>query len=225
MSECILECKGLKKSFPSPHGEIEVLRSVDLKLQSGESLSIRGESGSGKSTFLSVVSALENPDEGLLFWQGESVFDKSSSWQAKRRGAFMGMVFQAYYLIPELNALENVLMASRIAGKFSRKTKKRAETLLERVGLGERMKHLSGQLSGGECQRVAIARALLNEPSLLLADEPTGNLDEATGKSIMEILLKLCTEEKTSMILVTHNPDFAERTERGLFLSKGQMKG
>jgi len=223
MDDCILKCNGLKKTFPSPHGEIQVLCAVDMHVYSGESVSIRGESGSGKSTLLSILSALERPNAGTLFWRGESVLERTAAWQARYRSTFMGMVFQAYYLIPELNALENVCMAGRIAGKFDRVLQQRAEELLVRVGLQERLQHLTYQLSGGECQRVAIARALLNRPQLLLADEPTGNLDEKTGEVVMDILLRLCSEEQTAMLLVTHNPEFASRTDRKFHLKAGAL--
>lgn len=223
MAECVLKCRALQKTFPSPHGAIQVLSGIDCEVGAGESVSIRGESGSGKSTLLSILSALEEPDAGMLWWQGQSVLGQSASWQARYRSRFMGMVFQAYYLIPELNALENVVMASRIAGRCNKAAKQRAAELLARVGLQERAKHLTHQLSGGECQRVAIARALLNHPQLILADEPTGNLDEKTGEVVMNMLLQLCAEEQTGMILVTHNPDFAQRTDRQLFLKSGAL--
>ena len=223
MSEPLLVCQDIQKSFASPHGKISVLRSIGFSLSPGESLSIRGESGSGKSTLLSIIAALEQPDCGELYWRGEPVLAKSSKWQAQYRATFLGMVFQAYYLVPELNALENVIMASRIAKQYNRAAKQRAVELLERVGLKERMRHLTHQLSGGERQRVAIARALLNRPPLILADEPTGNLDEATGEAVMALLLQLCRDEAVGMVLVTHNSDFAERTDRSLVLKAGKL--
>lgn len=219
----ILSSSGLAKTFKGPDGEVRVLESVDLSVASGESVSIRGESGAGKTTLLYLVSALETPDQGELLWEGENVLKKSAAWRAKKRGDFMGFVFQAYYLIPELNALENVLIAKRLIGKVTPEDHQRAAELLERVGLKERLRHTGQQLSGGERQRVALARALINRPRLLLADEPTGNLDEHTGDEVMELLLNLSEEEQTALVLVTHNPQFAARTQRHMFLKAGEM--
>ena len=220
----ILETQALKKAFPGPSGKVAVLDCVDLAVNTGESLSIRGESGAGKTTLLYLLTALEQPDEGTVYWEGKNIFKKSPNWRAKRRGQLIGFVFQAYHLVPELNALENVILAHRIVnGRVNRHTTQHAKELLERVGLAERMNHLSNQLSGGECQRVAIARALINKPPLIMADEPTGNLDEATGIEVMELLLNLCDNDQTSLVLVTHNPAFAQRTQHQLFLSAGNI--
>lgn len=224
MSNVILQTRNLAKTFKGPDNEIRVLESIDLTVSTSESVSIRGESGAGKTTLLYLISALETPNQGELFWEGEDVLKKSATWRARRRGAFMGFVFQAYYLIPELNALENVIVAKRLLGRVTPDDRKRAIELLERVGLKDRMKHTGGQLSGGERQRIALARALINRPSLILADEPTGNLDEHTGDEMMELLLGLCEAEKTALVLVTHNPGFAERTDKRLFLHAGEMQ-
>lgn len=223
-SDILLESRGLVKSFPGGlEGEISVLSGIDFKISRGETVSIRGESGSGKSTLLNVLSGLETAESGDLLWNGESVSKRSLSWLAARRAKFIGFVFQAYYLAPELNALENVLLGARIAGRVDRAVVDRAEALLKKVGMGHRLKHSSTKLSGGERQRVAVARALINNPPLVLADEPTGNLDEATGEAVMELLLNLATEEGKSLVLVTHNPDFAARTQRQLHLHLGQF--
>lgn len=220
----LIEAKGLAKQFPGAEARISVLDGVDFALRAGESVSIRGESGSGKSTLLNVLSGLERADAGQLFWQGKDVSRYSLSKLAGARTRFMGFVFQAYYLAPELNALENVLLGARIAGRVDAVVRERAEALLIRVGLGERVRHASTKLSGGERQRVAVARALINDPPLVLADEPTGNLDEATGQSVMDLLLELAGESAKSLILVTHNPAFATRTDRHLNLHLGQLK-
>lgn len=225
MSNTVLHSQGLVKAFKGPEGIVRVLNEVDLSVREGESVSVRGESGAGKTTLLYLISALETPDRGELLWQGEHVFKRSATWRARRRAEFLGFVFQAYYLIPELNALENVLIARRLLGRIRREDRQRAEELLERVGLAERMQHNSGQLSGGECQRVALARALFNRPALLLADEPTGNLDEHTGEEVMALLLGLCRNEKTALVLVTHNPEFASQTDSRLFLRAGAIQG
>jgi lipoprotein-releasing system ATP-binding protein len=221
----VLEAKGIKKSFSTPHREkIHVIDDVDLILRSGESLSIRGESGAGKTTLLNLITMLERPDKGEVFWDGKAVSHKKNSHLAKHRGIFFGLVFQSHYLIPELNAIENVLMARRLIGPVEAADKKRAKDLLIEVGLKKRINHLSTQLSGGEAQRVSIARALMNEPRVIVADEPTGNLDEKTGLEVMHLLLNLCGGINTSLILVTHNPEFAEKTQRQGFLTLGKFE-
>ena len=221
--DIILEAKQLGKSFPGPDGAISVLNGVNFKLRRGESVSICGESGSGKSTLLNVLSGLENTDVGELLWNGQQVSGRSLSWLAARRTNYIGFVFQSYYLAPELNALENVLLGARIAGRINSTVIDRAEALLKRVGMGHRLRHGSSKLSGGERQRVAVARALINDPPLVLADEPTGNLDEATGVAVMDLLLELAGEEAKSLVLVTHNPEFAKRTQHQLTLHLGQF--
>lgn len=220
----LIEAKGLAKQFPGAEARISVLDGVDFDLRAGESVSIRGESGSGKSTLLNVLSGLERADAGQLCWKGRDVSRYSLSKLAAARTRFMGFVFQAYYLAPELNALENVLMGARIAGRVDSSVRERAEALLVRVGLGQRIRHAATKLSGGERQRVAVARALINDPPLVLADEPTGNLDEATGQSVMDLLLEIAGESAKSLILVTHNPEFAARTDRQLNLHLGELK-
>jgi putative ABC transport system ATP-binding protein/lipoprotein-releasing system ATP-binding protein len=217
MNEPVVSAKGLRKSYRSGDRRLEVLRGVDLDVAAGESVSIRGESGSGKSTLLHLLAGLDSMDAGTLLWEG------SAGPSAGGRARFLGMVFQAYYLIPELNACENVLMARRIAGRPDRAAFARADDLIARVGLAERARHLPSQLSGGECQRVAVARALMNSPRLILADEPTGNLDEQTADSVMELLLGLCSETGTALVLVTHNAGYAARTKRRFFLHLGVL--
>ena len=222
-NDIILEAKGLGKSFPSPDGGIPVLKGVDFALRRGESVSIRGESGSGKSTLLNVLSGLETTDTGTLYWDSQQVSGRSLSWLAARRTGYIGFVFQSYYLAPELNALENVLLGARIAGRIDSTVTDRAVALLKRVDMGHRIRHSSTKLSGGERQRVAVARALINDPPLVLADEPTGNLDESTGLAVMDLLLELTGEAAKSLVLVTHNPKFALRTQRELTLHLGQF--
>jgi predicted ABC-type transport system involved in lysophospholipase L1 biosynthesis ATPase subunit len=222
-SEYLLEAKALGKGFPGADSVISVLGGVDFVLRPGESVSIRGESGSGKSTLLNVLSGLERADSGQLLWEGKDVTKYSLSKLAAARTRLMGFVFQAYYLAPELNALENVLLGARIAGRVDALVRERAEALLLRVGLKERIRHSSTKLSGGERQRVAMARAMINDPSLVLADEPTGNLDESTGLAVMDLLMEIAEESHKSLILVTHNPDFAARTQRQLTLHLGKM--
>lgn len=222
-SEYLLEAKALGKHFPGADSVISVLDGVDFTLRPGESVSIRGESGSGKSTLLNVLSGLERADSGQLFWEDKDVTKYSLSKLAAARMQFMGFVFQAYYLAPELNALENVLLGARIAGRVDAFVRERAEALLMRVGLKERIRQSSTKLSGGERQRVAVARAMINDPLLVLADEPTGNLDESTGHAVMDLLMEIAEESQKSLILVTHNLDFAARTQRQLTLHLGKM--
>jgi len=223
-ADIIIEARGLSKTFNTPLRPIQVLNEANVALREGESLSIRGESGAGKTTLLYLLSVLEKPDGGELYWQGENALQKTADWRARKRAVFMGFVFQAYYLMPELSALENVLLARRLIGRIRGEDRARASELLARVGLAERAQQIPARLSGGEKQRVAVARALMNSPPLILADEPTGNLDERTGETIMALLLSLCAEEKAGLILVTHNPAFAARTERQLFLHEGQFE-
>lgn len=216
MSDSILSAQGLRKTYLSGSERLEVLRDVSFTVAAGETVSIRGESGSGKSTLLNLIAGLDSPDAGTLTWAGEPV-------HAERRGRFLGIVFQSFYLIPEIDALANVLMASRILKAPGAAERARAKELLARVGLSERAKHLPAQLSGGERQRVAVARALMNSPQLLLADEPTGNLDEHTGDAVIELLLSLSRELKTALVLVTHNAAHAAKAQRQLFLREGVL--
>ena len=212
----ILSARALAKTFLSGTQELQVLRDATLDVAAGESVSIRGESGSGKSTLLNLLSGLDAPDSGTIDWAGEAP-------SVARRGRFLGMVFQSFYLIPELNAEENVLMGARILRPPGHTERSHARELLARVGLTERARHLPAQLSGGERQRVAVARALINLPKLVLADEPTGNLDEHTGDAVIELLLALCRETETALVLVTHNVSHALKTDRKLFLHEGVL--
>ena len=225
MNEIILRAKEIKKSFKSPNGEtIDVLRGANLEIARGQSISLRGESGAGKTTFLNVIAGLESPTSGEIYWDGQRVDNLSNSKQARLRAGFMGFVFQNYCLVPELNALENVELAARIAGKFDASARKRAKELLDSVGLSGRLRHLPSQMSGGEKQCVAIARAVMNNPRVILADEPTGNLDEATGLEVMDIFLTLCSSYSTSLLLITHNPEFAARTSAQVKLAAGVLE-
>jgi len=216
-TDAVLQAAGLTKSYRSGEKQIEVLNGVELTVAAGESVSIRGESGSGKSTLLNLLAGLDHPDAGTIRWGREAA-------APALRAHYLGMVFQAFYLIPELNARDNVLMAARIAGRLNGDARRETDEMLQRVGLGERGHHLPGQLSGGERQRVAVARALLNRPRLLLADEPTGNLDEHTGDAVIELLLSLVRETGTALVLVTHNPVHAAKTDRRQRLHEGRLE-
>jgi len=221
-----LEAKGLAKSFPYGSDRIQVLLHADLSVLAGKSVSIRGESGCGKTTLVNLLARLETADAGELSWEGKPHDPRRLPGfrDARRRAHFLGVVYQAYYLVPELNALENVLLAARLAGALNGETKKRAQELLGRMGVGNRERQLPHRLSGGERQRVVIARALLNRPAVILADEPTGNLDEHTGGEVMELLFETCREEAASLVLVTHNPSFARSTDEALFLTEGVLR-
>lgn len=223
MSDPILEVRGLSKSFRSGDRRLEVLQNIVLSVAAGETVSIRGESGSGKSTLLHLLAGLDALDAGELFWAGEAVNPLDAAARAGRRARFLGMVFQSFYLMPELDARANVLMSARIAGSIGAAEKARAEELLRRAGLAERGHHLPTQLSGGERQRVAVARALMNRPKLILADEPTGNLDEHTGEAVINLLLEVCAEQGAALVLVTHNPAHAKKTNRSLLLHEGGL--
>jgi putative ABC transport system ATP-binding protein/lipoprotein-releasing system ATP-binding protein len=196
---------------------LAVLRGVDVDVAAGESVSIRGESGSGKSTLLNLLAGLDAPDTGTVTWGG------SPETGAARRAAYLGMIFQSFYLVPELDAYSNVLLARRILGGVDAAAKARAAELLNHVGLGQRGHHLPSQLSGGERQRVALARALMNRPKLIVADEPTGNLDERTGNEVIDLLLGLCASANTALILVTHNMAHAAKTSRSLHMVAGNL--
>jgi predicted ABC-type transport system involved in lysophospholipase L1 biosynthesis ATPase subunit len=217
VSDTVLSARALKKTFRSGDALLEVLRGVDLDIAPGESVSIRGESGSGKSTLLNLLAGLDAPDSGSVAWDG------SADTGARRRASFLGMVFQSFYLVPELDACANVLLARRILGRADAAARARARELLGHVGLAERAHHLPSQLSGGERQRVALARSLMNNPRLIVADEPTGNLDERTGNAVIELLLGLCTSANTAVILVTHNAAHAAKTRRSLVLTAGVL--
>jgi lipoprotein-releasing system ATP-binding protein len=219
VSEPVLRARGLRKNFRSGDATLEVLRGVDIDIAAGESVSIRGESGSGKSTLLNLLAGLDAPDAGTVSWEG------TGNTGARRRAAFLGMVFQSFYLVPELDALGNVLLARRILGGVDAGARSRARDLLAHVGLSDRSHHLPAQLSGGERQRVALARSLMNHPRLIVADEPTGNLDERTGNTVVELLLGLCTSANTALVLVTHNAAHAAKTGRSLLLTAGTLGG
>ncbi len=218
MPKVVLQATGLKKSFASPNGPLAVLRAVDLVVHAGESISIRGSSGSGKTTLLQLLGGLETPEGGEVFI---NQVEQGLVTPRKLLGHGVGFVFQNYQLMPELTALENVVLAAKIIGRSQVEGK--ARELLQLVGLGDRLRHLPSQLSGGECQRVAIARALINEPAVILADEPTGNLDETTGKEVMKLLLEVVAQRQTALVLVTHSREFAEKASRRLVLAGGVL--
>jgi putative ABC transport system ATP-binding protein len=218
----LLRLKQVSKSFHQGSQRIEVLYRLDLSLQLGEIVSILGQSGSGKSTLLSLLAGLDHPDLGTIEVKGENLANLSQDQLSKFRSKNLGIVFQQYHLMSNLTAIENVGVPLELQG--TREFVEPARQALKQVGLSNRLAHFPSQLSGGECQRVALARAIVSEPSLILADEPSGNLDQKTGREIMDLLFRLCRDRGQSLILVTHNHELAKLCDRTLLLSHGRLK-
>ena len=216
-----LKARGLHQSYDLGSSHLDVLRGVDLEVSRGEVIFLRGPSGGGKSTLLYILAGLEHPRDGTVEFEGEQLFALKSDRQAALRNRRMGFVFQSYFLLPELTAIENVMLPAMLGGKQSGS---KARSLLDRVGLADRLEHLPSQLSGGEPQRVAIARALINDPSILFADEPTGNLDAATGAGIIELLLGLARQDGRTFVAVTHDTALASLGDRQLYLRSGHLE-
>jgi lipoprotein-releasing system ATP-binding protein len=219
----MIALKNLSKTFFKDGNKIEVLRSLNMEIAQGESLAILGVSGAGKSTLIHILGTLDRPTEGYLHISGLNVFDWEENKIAAFRNSTIGFIFQFNNLLPEFDALENTMMPALISGMNKKQAAQKAHILLEEVGLGHRLKHKPGELSGGEQQRVAIARALVMEPQILLADEPTGNLDTETGKKIEDILVNLNAIRKITLIVVTHNKLLAERMSRRIGLRDGRI--
>ena len=213
----------LTKTYQDGVRRVEVLRGVDLSVEPGEIVAIVGPSGSGKSTLLHLLGALDRPDAGAVEVGGRSLAGLSGAQLAAFRNSTIGFVFQFHQLLPDFTALENVMLPGRIAGREPREVLERARGLLREVGLSERLDHFPSQLSGGERQRVALCRALALEPPLLLADEPTGNLDPVSGETVFELLLAMQSRHHTTGVLVTHNPEIARRCTRTLRLDGGVL--
>jgi ABC-type lipoprotein export system ATPase subunit len=215
----------LVKSFHIGQRVVEVLRGVNLTVAPGDFVALRGASGAGKSTLLHLLGGLDVPNGGEITFAGQDLAAMSGRDLACFRNTKVGFVFQAYHLLPELDALENVCLPARMARKEAAQVEARGRALLGRVGLADRGDHLPSELSGGEQQRVAIARALINEPALVLADEPTGNLDSHTGDEIIELLYSLWTERRGTLIIATHDAKVASRAPRILELADGRLNG
>src|SRR5437588_7824741 len=201
-----LFARNLRRSFRMGPRRIEVLRGISMEVRRSEAVFLVGASGAGKTTLLYTLAGLERPEEGTVDFEGQRLYTGSSQAQAQIRNTQMGFVFQSYFLLPELTALENVTLPGMIGGRVRERA---AEESLRSVGLGERLQHLPAELSGGEQQRVAIARALVNNPAIVFADEPTGNLDSKTGEAIMDLLLSLARERKKTLLVVTHDRHLA----------------
>ncbi|RMG91514.1 MAG: ABC transporter ATP-binding protein [Zetaproteobacteria bacterium] len=220
----MLKVRNLSKSFVSPSGgRLVVLKDVGFTLAAGEFLAIVGESGSGKSTMLQTIGTLEPADGGSVELDGESLFELSPTRQAWVRNRKIGFVYQAHHLIPELDALENVMLPLLVRGDDRQLARRRAEELLGRLHLGHRTGHVPARLSGGEAQRVAVARALAVKPCLVLADEPTGNLDESTAEEVFALFREACGKEGAAVVMVTHSTRLAHRCDRMLRLQHGKL--
>ena len=225
-----LSALGLEKSYKKGKTAVPVLRGVDLAVERGEFLTVVGQSGSGKSTLLHVLGLLDGPDAGSVRLDGERIDNRSERRRDALRNRTFGFIFQFYHLLPELSALENVMMPRMIRNgvvaylRQRRSIRAEARELLERVGLGHRLDHHPSELSGGEMQRAAIARALAGSPSIVLADEPTGNLDAGTGQNVLELLRDLNRERGLTMIMVTHDLQIAQQTDRIVRLAEGRIE-
>jgi ABC-type lipoprotein export system ATPase subunit len=223
MNEPLLSANGLKKTYVMGSRSLEVLRGVDVTIERGDFVALRGASGTGKSTLLHLIGGLDTPNAGEIIFRGQKLSSYSESELTNFRNRRVGFVFQAYHLLPELTALENVCLSARIARISVSDAEKRARALLGFVGLNAREDHKPSELSGGEQQRVAIARALVNEPELLLADEPTGNLDSKTGGEIIELLKRLRVEKQTTLVIATHDEKVAAHAQRVIEIVDGQI--
>lgn len=219
-----LEATGLRKTYHLPHKDVPVLLGADISVAKGELLAITGRSGAGKSTLLHVLGALDRPEAGRVAIEGKSVYELGEAARTRIRAESIGFVFQAYHLMPEMDVVENVMLPAMACAVLSRRAmRERALLLLDKVGLSARAAHTPIELSGGEQQRVAIARALINDPTIMLADEPTGNLDRATGALLLDLLFSIVREGGKSMIIVTHDPEVAGRCDRRLVLDGGKL--
>jgi len=218
-----LQLEGVTKTFETAAGQLTILSGVDLKMQRGHAVSITGPSGSGKSTLLYIIGTLDRPTSGRVEILGQNPFDQSEKATAHFRNETIGFIFQDHHLLPQCSVMENVLIPALAGAGAGDAAEDRAKALLERVGLAERLNHRPAQLSGGERQRVGICRALINEPALLLADEPTGNLDQKTADSIGSLLLEIAAEQNTLLICVTHSQELAARFPDQQQLKDGKL--
>jgi lipoprotein-releasing system ATP-binding protein len=223
MNNFVLECRQLSKTYFDASAKIEVLKKIDLQIKQAELIAIVGNSGSGKSTLLHLLGGLDKPSEGSVFIAGKNLIDLSEDEKCRLRNHHLGFVYQFHHLLPEFTALENVCMPLLIRGAEPKKIKTKAEHLLESVGLKDRLEHKIGELSGGERQRVAIARALVTEPSCVLADEPTGNLDPRNAENVLQLFFDLQKLHQTSVVMVTHDRRIADQAQRKLLLQDGKL--
>jgi lipoprotein-releasing system ATP-binding protein len=223
-SDITLAAHGLVKRFPQGDTEVEILHGVDLEIREGQIVAILGPSGAGKSTLLHLLGLMEQPSAGTLKIQGEEVQKLTSKERARLRNEYIGFLFQFHHLLPELNVLENVMLPARILGETEREAAAQAAMLLDTIGLRAHLYKRPTALSGGEQQRVALARALVNEPALILADEPTGNLDHETGETVLHLLWEEAHRRNAAAIIVTHQEDIARRADRVIRMRDGRIE-
>ena len=223
--EFVVRAKDLSKVYRMGELEVQALSGLSLEIERGETVAIMGPSGSGKSTLMNILGCLDRPSDGDYFLDGENVAQMSDDQLAEVRNRKVGFIFQSFNLLPRASALSNVELPLRYSAIRPSERRRKAREALQAVGLGDRTDHRPNELSGGQQQRVAIARALINDPSIVMADEPTGNLDSKTGEEIMDLLLKLNKERGVTLIMVTHDPDVASRTERIIRIRDGHVEG
>jgi lipoprotein-releasing system ATP-binding protein len=223
MNDMLIQAQRIHKSYEKGASVIEVLQQVDFNVERGKTIAIMGESGVGKSTFLQILGGLLRPTNGDVFFDGVSIFQRTESQIATYRNESIGFIFQFHYLLPEFTALENVTMPMRISGQDEKKFNDRATYLLNQIGLGHRLNHRPSELSGGEQQRVAIVRALVNQPKVVLADEPTGNLDTDTAISVSSLLLSMVKKHGMSLVIATHSEQLAAKADRIYRLKSGKL--
>jgi lipoprotein-releasing system ATP-binding protein len=219
----LLEARGINKSFSTEAGELAVLKGISIAIKAGEMVGIIGASGAGKSTLLHILGALDKPTSGQVLFQGRDISTLDEKALARFRNISVGFVFQFHHLLPEFNSLENVVLPGMIGGMDVRETRQRAGEILAELGLSRRMHHRPGELSGGEQQRVAVARALIRNPQVVLADEPTGNLDTATGNELFELFIDLNRRKGITFVVVTHNKSLSDRCHRVLEMADGRF--
>jgi lipoprotein-releasing system ATP-binding protein len=216
----MIRIEGIHKSF----GTLEALKGIDLEIQQGDIIAVVGQSGAGKTTLLQLLGTLDRPDKGKIYFNNEDPFRLNDAKLSAFRNRHIGFVFQFHQLLPEFSALENVMIPGMIAGRKSSELKSRAENLLKKLRLGDRLQHKPAELSGGEQQRVAVARALMNEPKLILADEPSGNLDSKNARELHELFLELRRDEGQTFVIVTHNEALADLADRKIVMEDGRIK-
>lgn len=222
-NNCVLACYQLAKTYSDGTSKIEVLKQIELEVKPAEMVAIIGTSGSGKSTLLHLLGGLDRPTQGRVIIKGKNIHECSEDEKCRLRNQNLGFVYQFHHLLPEFSALENVSMPLLIRGEHPHSIREKAQTLLEQVGLANRMQHRLGQLSGGERQRVAIARALVSRPLCVLADEPTGNLDPRNADRVLQLFFDLQKVHQTSVVMVTHDPEIAKQAQRMMSIENGQL--